>query len=221
MFYTIKDECSAQITEKKSKFICNVFHVESVQEAEDKFNIIRKKYHDARHNCYVYKVVEEDAFKASDDGEPSGTAGVPMLNIVNGRNLSNILVVVTRYFGGILLGTGGLVRAYSLATTTALDDSNIIKQEMGLEASFNVEYKELEEVKYHLKNRNIVISGQEYLENVKVFVEGREEDILKLQNEKLSERVELKDFVVLKKKYIEIEQELEKNRNILAKTIEN
>ena len=205
MFYTIKDECSAEITEKKSKFICNVFHVESVQEAEDKLNIIRKKYHDARHNCYVYKVVEEDAFKASDDGEPSGSAGVPMLNIVNGRNLSNILVVVTRYFGGILLGTGGLVRAYSLATTTALDDSNIIKQEMGLEASFNVEYKELEEVKYHLKNRNIVISGQEYLENVKVFVEGREEDILKLQNEKLSERVELKDFVVLKKKYIEIE----------------
>ncbi len=205
MFYTIKDECSAEITEKKSKFICNVFHVESVQEAEDKLNIIRKKYHDARHNCYVYKVVEEDAFKASDDGEPSGTAGVPMLNIVNGRNLSNILVVVTRYFGGILLGTGGLVRAYSLATTTALDDSNIIKQEMGLEASFNVEYKELEEVKYHLKNRNIVISSQEYLENVKVFAEGREEDILKLQNEKLSERVELKDFVVLKKKYIEIE----------------
>lgn len=205
MFYTIKDECSAEITEKKSKFICNVFHVESVQEAEDKLNIIRKKYHDARHNCYVYKVVEEDAFKASDDGEPSGTAGVPMLNIVNGRNLSNILVVVTRYFGGILLGTGGLVRAYSLATTTALDDSNMIKQEMGLEASFNVEYKELEEVKYHLKNRNIVISSQEYLENVKVFVEGREEDILKLQNEKLSERVELKDFVVLKKKYIGIE----------------
>lgn len=205
MFYTIKGECSAEITEKKSKFICNVFHVESVQEAEDKLNIIRKKYHDARHNCYVYKVVEEDAFKASDDGEPSGTAGVPMLNIVNGRNLSNILVVVTRYFGGILLGTGGLVRAYSLATTTALDDSNIIKQEMGLEASFNVEYKELEEVKYHLKNRNIVISSQEYLEKVKVFVEGREEDILKLQNEKLSERVELKDFVVLKKKYIEIE----------------
>lgn len=205
MFYTIKGECSAEITEKKSKFICNVFHVESVQEAEDKLNIIRKKYHDARHNCYVYKVVEEDAFKASDDGEPSGTAGVPMLNIVNGRNLSNILVVVTRYFGGILLGTGGLVRAYSLATTTALDDSNIIKQEMGLEASFNVEYKELEEVKYHLKNRNIVISSQEYLENVKIFVEGREEDILKLQNEKLSERVELKDFVVLKKKYIEIE----------------
>lgn len=205
MFYTIKGECSAEITEKKSKFICNVFHVESVQEAEEKLNIVRKKYHDARHNCYVYKVVEEDVFKASDDGEPSGTAGVPMLNIVNGRNLSNILVVVTRYFGGILLGTGGLVRAYSLATTTALDDSNILKQEMGLEASFNVEYKELEEVKYHLKNRNIVISRQEYLENVKVFVEGREEDILKLQNEKLSERVELKDFVALKKKYIEIE----------------
>ena len=128
-----------------------------------------------------------------------------MVEILEKQGLANLLIVVTRYFGGILLGTGGLVRAYSLATTTALDDSNIIKQEMGLEASFNVEYKELEEVKYHLKNRNIVISSQEYLENVKVFVEGREEDILKLQNEKLSERVELKDFVVLKKKYIEIE----------------
>lgn len=205
MFYTVKGECSAEITEKKSKFICNVFHVESVQEAEENLNMVRKKYHDARHNCYVYKVVEEDAFKASDDGEPSGTAGVPLLNIVNGKNLSNVLVVVTRYFGGILLGTGGLVRAYSLAASTALEGSDIVKQELGLEASFCVDYKELEEVKYHLKNRNIVISNLEYLEKVKVFVEGTEENVLKLQNEKLSERVELKDFEVLRKKYIEVE----------------
>ena len=166
MFYTIKEDCSAEITEKKSKFICNVFHVESVEEAEKKLNIIRKKYHDARHNCFVYKVVEEGVFKASDDGEPSGTAGVPMLNIVNGRNISNVLVVVTRYFGGILLGTGGLVRAYSLATTTALDSATIIKQEEGLEAEFFVDYKELEEVKYHLKNRGIVISNLEYAEKL-------------------------------------------------------
>ncbi len=205
MFYTIKEDCSAEITEKKSKFICNVFHVESVEEVEEKLNIIRKKYHDARHNCFVYKVVEEGAFKASDDGEPSGTAGVPMLNIVNGRNISNVLVVVTRYFGGILLGTGGLVRAYSLATTTALDSAIIIKQEEGLEAEFFVDYKELEEVKYHLKNRNINISKLEYFEKVKLIVEGEKNSISSLEKEKLSDRVILEHVKILGKKYIRIE----------------
>lgn len=205
MFYTIEGDCSAEITEKKSKFICNVFHVESVEEAEEKLNIIRKKYHDARHNCFVYKIVEEGAFKASDDGEPSGTAGVPMLNIVNGRNISNVLVVVTRYFGGILLGTGGLVRAYSLATTTALDSATIIKQEEGLEAEFLVDYKELEEVKYHLKNRNINISKMEYFEKVKLTVEGEKNNISKLEKEKLSDRVILEHVKILGKKYIRTE----------------
>ena len=204
MFYTIKEDCSAEITEKKSKFICNVFHVESVEEAEEKLNIIRKKYHDARHNCFVYKVVEEVVFKASDDGEPSGTAGVPMLNIVNGRNISNVLVVVTRYFGGILLGTGGLVRAYSLATTTALDSATIIKQEEGLEAEFFVDYKELEEVKYHLKNRGIVISNLEYAEKVRLIVEGEKNCIYKLQKDKLSDRVTLEDVKIIGKKNIEV-----------------
>lgn len=204
MFYTIKEDCSAEITEKKSKFICNVFHVESVEEAEKKLNIIRKKYHDARHNCFVYKVVEEGKFKASDDGEPSGTAGVPMLNIVNGRNISNVLVVVTRYFGGILLGTGGLVRAYSLATTTALDSATIIKQEEGLEAEFFVDYKELEEVKYHLKNRGIVISKMEYAEKVRLIVEGEKNCIYKLQKDKLSDRVTLEDVKIIGKRNIEV-----------------
>lgn len=202
MFYTIKNECKAEITEKKSKFICNIFHVESVKDAEEKLNMVRKKYHDARHNCYVYKVFEEDVFKASDDGEPSGTAGVPMLNIVNGRNLSNVLVVVTRYFGGILLGTGGLVRAYSLATTTALENAEIVKQEMGLEAEFYVEYKELEELKYIMKNRNINIINMEYAEKIKVIVQGKEENLLKILNDKISDRITLKNSKILGKKFI-------------------
>lgn len=202
MFYTVKNECKAEITEKKSKFICNIFHVESVKDAEKKLNMVRKKYHDARHNCYVYKVFEEDVFKASDDGEPSGTAGVPMLNIINGRNLSNILVVVTRYFGGILLGTGGLVRAYSLATTTALENAEIVKQEMGLEAEFYVEYKELEELKYIMKNRNINIINMEYAEKIKVIVQGKEENVLKILNDKISDRITLKNSKILGKKFI-------------------
>lgn len=205
MFYTIKEDCSAEITEKKSKFICNVFHVESVDEAEEKLNIIRKKYHDARHNCFVYKIAEDGVFKASDDGEPSGTAGVPMLNIINGRNISNVLVVVTRYFGGILLGTGGLVRAYSMATMNALDEAEIVKQEEGMKAEFLVGYKELDEVKYHLKNRNITISKIEYSEKVKLTVEGEKNSIFNLEKEKLSDRVVLEHVKILGKKYIQVQ----------------
>lgn len=206
MFNTIKGEIEASITEKKSKFICHIYHVESSDEAEKKLDEIKKKYHDARHNCYAYKILDGDVSKASDDGEPSGTAGVPMLNILNGNNLSNILVVVTRYFGGILLGTGGLVRAYSLATTTAIEEAKIVSQNLGLEAEFYVGYKELEEVKYHLKNRNIEIINAEYAEKVRVVVEGKEEDIDKLMKEKLSDRITLENVQILRKKYISVEE---------------
>ena len=114
-FFTIKENVLAEIVEKKSKFIANLFYIESQQEAEKIIKQIKKKYYDARHNCIAYRVIENDSVieKSSDDGEPSGTAGAPMLNILQKNNLCNVLVVVTRYFGGILLGTGGLVRAYS------------------------------------------------------------------------------------------------------------
>lgn len=206
MFKTIKEEIEASITEKKSKFICHIYHVESVEDAEKKLDEIRKKYHDARHNCYAYKIVDGEVSKASDDGEPSGTAGVPMLNILNGNNLSNILVIVTRYFGGILLGTGGLVRAYSLATTTAIENAKIVMQNIGLEAEFFVKYEEYEELKYHLKNREIEITNAEYAEKIKVIVEGKEEDINRLFTEKISDRILLENTQILRKKYISVEE---------------
>lgn len=206
MFKTIKEEIEASITEKKSKFICHIYHIESVEEADKKLDEIKKKYHDARHNCYAYKIADGDISKSSDDGEPSGTAGVPMLNILNGNNLSNVLVVVTRYFGGILLGTGGLVRAYSLATTTAIEESKVLLQNMGLEAEFFVGYEEYEELKYHLKNRDIEITNAEYAEKIKVIVEGKEEDINKLFIEKISDRITLENIKIIRKKYITVEE---------------
>ena len=115
-FKTINKNTKAEIVEKKSKFIANVFYVESVEEAEEYVKKIKKQEHDAKHNCFAYIITDLEGNtiqKSSDDGEPSGTAGAPMLKILTEKNLSNILVVVTRYFGGILLGTGGLVRAYS------------------------------------------------------------------------------------------------------------
>ncbi len=202
MFQTIKSCVEAEITEKKSKFICHAYHVESVDEAEEILRNLRKEYHDARHNCFAYRVIKDDVSRASDDGEPSGTAGMPMLNILNGRNLSNILVVVTRYFGGILLGTGGLVRAYSLATTLALDSASIVTQTCGLEARFFIDYRDLEELKYILKNRGIVITRMDYGEKIDVVVEAEEDKIRKMQNEKISDRFVLDKFEILCEKYI-------------------
>lgn len=199
MFQTIKESVVSEITEKKSKFICHAYHVESAQEAEEIIKNLRKRYHDARHNCFAYKIIKDNISRSSDDGEPSGTAGVPILNILNGRTLSNILVVVTRYFGGILLGTGGLVRAYSLATTEALENAEILSQELGLEAKFLVEYKDLEELKYHLKNQQISITKLNYGEKIEVIVEGQI-DIIK--NDKISDRIMLENFEIIGEKYI-------------------
>lgn len=202
MFKTIKENVQAEITEKKSKFICNMYHVESVEEVNDILEKLRKKYHDARHNCYAYRLIKDNVSRSSDDGEPSGTAGIPMLNILNGNDLSNVLVVVTRYFGGILLGTGGLVRAYSLATTKAIECSEFYEQELGVEVSFLVDYKSLEEIKYYLNKIGVKITSLDYGEKIKIIAEGSKKNIEKVVNNKISERVKLLDVAILREKYI-------------------
>ena len=114
-----------QITIRKSEFICTLIPVNTTEEAQEQLAILRKKYYDATHNCYAYIV--EDGIKYSDDGEPSQTAGLPIYNVLEKNELTNILAVVTRYFGGILLGAGGLVRAYTKATTEALNVAEIVE----------------------------------------------------------------------------------------------
>ena len=169
MFKTIKESVSAEIVEKKSKFIANVFYIESIEEAEEKIKELNKKYFDARHNCYAYSVYTEDGIinKYSDNGEPSGTAGAPMLNIIKSKELTNILIIVTRYFGGILLGTGGLVRAYSGATQKALENVIEIKKDLGVNAKIIVTYSDIEKLKYYLKQKDIEITKIDYIENKK------------------------------------------------------
>ncbi len=128
---TIKENVTAQITEKKSKFICDLSYVSSKQEAEQKIKEIKKKYHDAKHHCFAYRIKDENIIieKSSDDGEPSGTAGSPILNLLSKYELVNVLAVVTRYFGGILLGTGGLARAYTQCTQKALQNASFVNEE--------------------------------------------------------------------------------------------
>ena len=164
-FVTILKDETAEIVEKKSKFISNIIKVENLEEAEEAVKNIKKKYYDAKHNCVAYRVIDNGQVieKSSDDGEPSGTAGGPMLNILQKNNLCNIVVVVTRYFGGILLGTGGLVRAYSGAVEAALEKAQIIQKAKGYEAKIQIEYNYLEPLKYYLEKKGIRIIKIEYL----------------------------------------------------------
>ena len=210
MFKTINTNVSAEIVEKKSKFIANVFYVETVEEAEEKVKEIKKKYFDARHNCFAYSVFTKDGIvnRFSDDGEPSGTAGGPMLNILNGKELTNVVVIVTRYFGGILLGTGGLIRAYTGAAQEALGKLEDVYKDLGLEAKLITTYPELEKLKYYLKQNQIEITSTEYNETVEVFVDITEEkynNILKAK-EKYELNFELIKTEVLKEKYIVIDK---------------
>lgn len=172
-YMTILNTESAEIIEKKSKFIANIYHVENVKEADEKIKEIKKKYYDAKHNCVAYRIIESGQLieKSSDDGEPSGTAGGPMLNILQKNNLCNILIIVTRYFGGILLGTGGLVRAYSEATQKVIESSTIISKVDGIEIELEINYSNLDIFKYYCKNNNIKVTNIKYLDNIILKVE--------------------------------------------------
>ena len=203
-FKAIKENTSAKEKEKKSKFIANVFYVESIEEAEQYIKDIKKEYHDAKHNCFAYAIETPEggiAVKYNDDGEPQGTAGAPILKLILEKGLSNILVIVTRYFGGILLGTGGLVRAYSGVVEEALRKAQIIEKARGYEVKIQVNYDNLENLRYHLEKMNIKILKVEYSEKIEITI-----DILKNNLEEITKNNKLKieKQNILKEKFVEI-----------------
>ena len=203
-FVTIEANIQAEIVEKKSKFIANLIKVESAEEAEEAIKEIRKKYHDARHNCIAYRIIENNQIieKLSDDGEPSGTAGAPMLNILQKNNLANVLIVVTRYFGGILLGTGGLVRAYSDSLLKAIEESTKIEKCEGLELLVTLDYNEFDNFKYYCKNNKIFIVNVEYLQNVQCIIHAEEDKKEKLLRDFETKNIILKNVKEIAKKII-------------------
>lgn len=203
-FITIQENVQAEITEKKSKFIANLFYVENIKQAEELIRNTKKKYFDARHNCIAYRVVEGGNLveRFSDDGEPSGTAGAPMLNILQKNGLANVLVVVTRYFGGILLGTGGLVRAYSESLQKALEQSELIEKCIGDELQVTLQYSDFENFKYYCKNNQISITKSEYFENIICNIELEEQKTAKLLEDFETKAVILENVEKLAKKYI-------------------
>lgn len=166
-YRTVLEGGEGEIVEKKSRFIGDVRPVESEEEALAFIEEIRKKYWDARHHCYAYSVGTNREFtRCSDDGEPSGTAGRPMLDVILGGELYNVAVVVTRYFGGVLLGTGGLVRAYSKAAQEGLSASRIIEKQRGVALQVTTDYPEIGKIQYLAGERGIPVLDARYTDQV-------------------------------------------------------
>ena len=197
MFQSINSKSIAEIVEKKSRFIATLCEVNSKEEAEKILQDTRKKYHDAKHNCYAYIVLEnrddeekinlQKFEKCSDDGEPSGTAGAPLLSLLKASNLTNVIIIVTRYFGGILLGTGGLVRAYTDSAKKAINSAKILQKDYGIEYEIEVGYNNLKDIQYICKNLKIKIINVKYKENICLLLESsiKSKNELEKENSKI------------------------------------
>lgn len=170
-YNTIVEEAQGEITEKKSRFICNIYHIESEEEIGRYVEALRKKHYQARHVCFAAVLGDEgEVKKYSDDGEPSGTAGRPMLDMLTGRGLTYVLVCVTRYFGGVLLGTGGLLRAYTDALAAALEEAGVVQKRLCRTVQCLVDYQTEGKIKYKLDSYEAKVVNEEYSDKVNMTV---------------------------------------------------
>ena len=162
LYTTLGKEASSELTEKKSVFIGYARPVKTEQEAIDFIAKIRKKHSDARHNVYAYQLCGGGIARYSDDGEPQGTAGVPVLDVIKKSGADDCVVVVTRYFGGILLGTGGLVRAYSAAAKLAIDAAEVVTYESYREFELGCDYSAYQKIDAELPKFGIITDSVEF-----------------------------------------------------------
>lgn len=181
-FRTIKEDGQVQEEIKKSRFICHAKRVYSEEEARDFITAIKKEHYKATHNCSAFIIGERSEIKrTSDDGEPSGTAGVPMLGILENHNLTNICVVVTRYFGGIKLGAGGLIRAYAGSVALAVKEIGIIeiKEQAGI--AIQMSYAQYQEYGNFLKEHNLIELETNFTDQVDtmIYVDKEEKENIK------------------------------------------
>lgn len=171
-YITIAGTGEAEISEKKSRFIASVFPVQTQEEADEILTKIRKKYWDATHNCYAYQIGERNEIqRCSDDGEPQGTAGKPILDVLKGQDIKNTLIIVTRYFGGTLLGTGGLVRAYGKGAKAGIEAAGLIEKMKVCLFTLEMTYPLSGKVQYLLNDQQYIIRQVDYTEVVRFVVE--------------------------------------------------
>ena len=192
-----------EIVEKKSRFIATVQPVETEEEAVAFIDSMKKKYWDARHNCSAFVIGSKNELtRCSDDGEPSGTAGRPMLEVLLGQEVHNVAVVVTRYFGGVLLGTGGLVRAYTKAVQEGLANSEIATLAYGTRMKIETDYNGIGKLQYILGKEGVSILNSEYTDVVTM-------EVFLLQEQKGNVLKEMTEATAGKCKFEEIENKYE------------
>lgn len=167
-FKTINERAEAEIVEKKSRFIANVSPISSEEEATNFIAEIKKQHYNARHNCFAYVIGGDiPIVKFSDDKEPNGTAGKPILDVLLGEKIENAIVVVTRYFGGTLLGTGGLVRAYGKSAKEGILAGKIVQMDVYTKVFISVDYSLIGKIQYEVSNNGHIIIDTEYTDLVK------------------------------------------------------
>lgn len=195
-YLTISKSGQHEIVIKKSRFICSFTRTKTVEEAQAFIAKISKKYHDANHNTYAYTIgLNDDQVKASDNGEPSGTAGIPELKALQLMKLKNVTAVVTRYFGGTKLGAGGLIRAYSNSITEAAQNIGVVKCVMQQRIEFSIPYNRLDEINHYLEENKILIANQTYTTDVTIQIFLDLEQIPKIEEDLtnlLSGKIEFK-----------------------------
>ena len=193
-YKTVKQYGEGEIEEKKSRFLGKIKPVSTEEEAIAFIETIKKQYWDARHNCYAFIIGENsESIRCSDDGEPSGTAGKPMLEVLQNNGLKNVVAVVTRYFGGTLLGTGGLVRAYTQATQAALEEAQVATMTLMSVLAIKTDYNAVGKIKYMFAQADILVQNEEYGVDVTITIavplsekEAMQKEIVEATNGKVS-----------------------------------
>ena len=170
-------EAETEMIEKRSRFIGHVWRVESEEEARLLIEATKKKYHDARHNCWCYVIREGNILRYSDDGEPQGTAGQPMLNVFLREEITNVCCVVTRYFGGILLGAGGLTRAYGGTAKLALNEAGISRMRLWATLAVPCDYSLYERMKITVEQSGGIITDTDFGADIVMTVTLPAEDV--------------------------------------------
>lgn len=182
-YYTVKDLGEHEIVIQKSRFIAHIGRAETEEEAQEFIQSIKKKHWDATHNCSAYLIGEKDEIqKANDDGEPSGTAGVPILEVLKKKHLKDTVVVITRYFGGIKLGAGGLIRAYGKATSEGISATGIVERKLMRIMHTTVDYTWLGKLENELRSSIYSIKEIHYLDKVEIETFVEEGDIEQFNN---------------------------------------
>ena len=203
----ILESKEAEIVEKKSRFIANIAAVGSEEEALEFIDKIKKKYYDARHNCYAYIIGEDgNKKKCSDDGEPQRSAGMPMMEVLENQGYFDIVAVVTRYFGGTLLGVGGLIRAYQGAVIEGLNKSKSGEIRSGFRAKYRFGYDFYGKIKYIAESENIVIEDTVFDEMVNISLIFEDSSYERLQKKFIEEtNANIEQLLLEKIKYITVE----------------